>query len=130
MVLLLVLSTPVIVGCGGWSSRPLPGSPAPYGPPVALEPAVRWYTQAFFSGQGNEATKLLSKRCNTPAVRQAIISSAANSSALYGHVHITSITPGIDGDHATVTYRFNQPGIDDENQPWVKEDGAWHYDKC
>jgi hypothetical protein len=37
-----------------------------------------------------------------------------------------AVVPIVDGDRASVSYRFNQP----ENQPWVREAGGWRRDKC
>jgi hypothetical protein len=41
-----------------------------------------------------------------------------------------SVVPIVDGDRASVSYRFNQPAIAQENQPWVREAGGWRRDKC
>jgi hypothetical protein len=104
------------------------GCGAPAKPPV--EDAVRSYTAAFLSGRGDAAANMLSARCNTAAMRGAIVTASANAAALYGQAKLVSVTPNVDGDHATVTYRFDQPAIDQENQPWVFEGGSWRYDKC
>jgi hypothetical protein len=99
-------------------------------PEQGVESAVRSYTAAFLSGQGAKAADMLSERCNTPAKREEIIAASRIAPALYGQAAIISVEPTVDGDHARVTYRFNQPAIDQENQPWVEEFGTWRYDKC
>jgi hypothetical protein len=99
-------------------------------PEQAVESAVRSYTAAFLSGQGETAANMLSERCDTPAVREQIISASRTAPALYGQAAIVSIDPVVDGNDASVTYRFNQPAIDQEDQPWVEERGTWRYDKC
>lgn len=116
--------------CGGPATTPAPAA-APQAPPVpSVEDAVRSYSGAFLSGQGEKAAGLLSARCDTPALRQQIIQASKAAPALYGQARIVSVSPTVDGDHATVTYRFDQPAIDQENQPWTLEAGAWRYDKC
>jgi hypothetical protein len=95
-----------------------------------VEDAVRSYSGAFLSGRGEKAAAMLSTRCDSPALRTQIIQAAKAAPALYGQARIVSITPTVDGERATVTYRFDQPAIDQENQPWVLESGAWRYDKC
>jgi hypothetical protein len=115
-VLALVL-TGLAAGCGS--------SPAPQ-----VEDAVRSYTAAFLSGQGEKAAGMLSARCDTPALRGQIIQASAAAPALYGQAKLISVSPTVTGGRATVTYRFDQPAIDQENQPWVYESSAWRYDKC
>lgn len=131
---LLVTSAALVAGCGSpgssVGSAPAAASPTTSDQRKAVEDAVRSYTSAFLSGDGEKAASLLSQRCNTPALRQQIINAASMAPAMYGQAAIVSVAPVVDGDHATVTYRFNQPAIDQENQPWVNESGAWHYDKC
>src|SRR5690348_6063973 len=86
-------------------------------PEQAVESAVRSYTAAFLSGQGDKAASMLSQRCDTPAVREQIISASRLAPALYGQAAIVSVEPVVNGDNASVTYCFNQPAIDQEDQP-------------
>jgi hypothetical protein len=95
-----------------------------------LEQSVRSYSAAFLSGQGEKAAGMLSARCNTPQIHGQIVQAAAAAPAMYGTAKLVSVAPTVEGDRATVTYRFDQPAIDQENQPWVYESGAWRYDKC
>ena len=127
----LVTSAALLTGCGSFSSSVQAAAPTTaVDQGKAVEDAVRSYSSAFLSGNGEKAASLLSQRCNTPALRQQIISAASMAPAMYGQAAIVSVSPIVNGDHATVTYRFNQPAIDQENQPWFNEGGAWHYDKC
>lgn len=95
-----------------------------------LDQAVRTYTGAFLSGQGEKAAGMLSARCDTPALHGQIVQAAAAAPALYGQAKLLSVEPVVAGEHGTVTYRFDQPAIDQENQRWVYESGAWRYDQC
>lgn len=73
---------------------------------------------------------MLSARCDTSTLRAQISYAAAAAAAPYGQARLVSVIPAVDGDRATVTYRFDQPAIDQENQPWVYESNAWRYDQC
>jgi hypothetical protein len=64
------------------------------------------------------------------ALAEADCPGVETAPGLYGQAKLVSIVRTVDGDHATVTYRFDQPAIDQENQPWSYEAGAWRYDKC
>ena len=89
---------------------------------------MRSYSAAFLSGQGEKAAGIVSTRC--AAVKPQIAAAAAAAAALYGTAKLVSVTPSVDGERGTVTYRFDQPAIDQENQAWAWENGAWRYDQC
>jgi len=36
----------------------------------------------------------------------------------------------LSGSLARVTYTYDQPAIDQSQQPWTFEDGSWQYDSC
>jgi hypothetical protein len=116
---IVVLAAGLAAGCGSST-----------GSASDLEQSVRSYSAAFLSGQGEKAAGMLSARCNTPALHAQVVQAAAAAPALYGQAKLVSITPTVNGDHGTVTYRFDQPAIDQENQPWAWEQAAWHYDQC
>lgn len=96
----------------------------------SVDDAVRSYTAAFLSGNGDKAYDLLSARCQSVLSREQLRKVSAAAAVLYGQARMISLTSQVHGDHATVTYRFDQPAIDQENQPWVLESGAWRYDHC
>jgi hypothetical protein len=100
------------------------------GSTAAIEDAVRSYSSAYLRGDGQTAYDMLSTRCRTIIRLGQLEVASTGAAALYGQAQLISVTPVVDGNHATVTYRFNQPAIDQENQPWVREAGRWHYDKC
>jgi hypothetical protein len=99
-------------------------------PAAAVEDAVRSYSSAYLSGDGQKAHDKLSARCSKVISLEKMKAASAGAAALYGQAQLISVVPVVDGDHATVTYRFSQPAIDQENQPWVREDGSWSYDNC
>src|SRR5437763_2426062 len=96
----------------------------------SVDEAVRSYTSAYLSGDGDKAYDLLSTRCKSVLSREQLRRAASGAAMLYGQARIISLTSSVDGDHATVTYRFDQAAIDQENQPWVLQSGAWRYDHC
>ena len=92
----------------------------------SVEDAVRSYSAAFLSGKGEKAARMLSARCDTPERRDQVIRASKLARTLYGQARIVSVKAKVDGDLAAVTYRFDQPAIDQEDQRWVYESGAWH----
>lgn len=115
----VVLVVSLLAGCGSAT-----------GTAEQLDQAVRDYSAAFLSGQGEKAAGMLSARCNTPALHARIVQLAQMAAALYGQAKIISVEPVVNGKHGAVTYRFDQPAIDQQNQPWTWEDGTWRYDQC
>jgi hypothetical protein len=97
---------------------------------AAVEDAVRSYSSAYLSGDGQKAYDLLSARCKKVISLSEVKAAATGAAVLYGQAQLISVAPIVDGDRASVTYRFNQPAIDQENQPWVREAGGWRRDKC
>lgn len=96
----------------------------------SVDEAVRSYTSAYLSGDGGTAYSLLSTRCKATISPDVLQRQASAAAALYGQARIVSLEPSVDGDRAKVTYRFDQPAIDQQNQPWVLEDAVWRYDQC
>lgn len=112
------------VACGGHSAK------ATTSEVTAVEEAVRSYSSAFLRGDGDAAFAMLSARCQTVLPKAQLTAAARGGAALYGRARIVSIQPTLAGNRATVTYRFDQPAIDQTNQPWAREGGAWRYDSC
>lgn len=36
----------------------------------------------------------------------------------------------VTADRATVTYTYDVPALNQDGEPWVLEEGAWHNDQC
>lgn len=98
---------------------------------AALEQAVRAYSDAYFKPDPHAAYALLSARCQgqTPeATYSAVITTTA---AAYGHQTITTLhVDQLSGDMGRVTYTYTVPKLNQVQQPWTREGGAWHYDAC
>ncbi|MEU9002987.1 hypothetical protein [Streptomyces sp. NPDC048551] len=127
------------------SSEPKPASPPADAPAPASSPAprvdparadldkaVRAYSAAYFKPDGTAAYATLSKRCATKAgnaeVFAAIVDNAAKA---YGRQEIQSLTiDQLAGDMARVSYTYTVPALNQTQQPWTREAGAWKYDGC
>ena len=58
----------------------------------------------------------------------AVITTTA---AAYGHQTITTLhVDQLSGDMGRVTYTYTVPKLNQVQQPWTREGGAWHYDAC
>ncbi len=134
-VLVLLL---LVAGCGGGDKASAPvASPTP-APSVAtagapgeaeLVAAVRAYGEACLEGRARAAWRLLSSDVQdrmTFAQYRAVVAAIA---AQYGDAKLVSVkVVALDGDMARVTYRFTDPAVDQTDEPWRVEDGAWRYD--
>lgn len=98
---------------------------------AALTAAVRAYSDAYFKPDADAAGKLLSARCRTQISADVYKATLDQATATYGHQAIASVTvDSLAGDMARVTYTYSVPALDQRDQPWVREAGAWHYDAC
>jgi hypothetical protein len=124
-------------------STPAPPSPTPAPTPAvdsqdALKTAVVDYTNAYFAADWDTAfTRLWSARCKADnEARNSFIGTLAAQKVNYpdankpraGDVTVDRI----DGDVGIVTYSFSYNGQSQtiDSQPWILEDGHWHYDDC
>ncbi|WP_433364225.1 hypothetical protein ACQPZX_33580 [Actinoplanes sp. CA-142083] len=135
-------------GCDGTTPAPAPdvtsaaaGSPAtPTGTSPAaaattdhddLKASVQAYSDAYLTGDGKTAYGLLSRRCRkriTPAAFTTIVDFAKQE---YGSaLPIKTFSAAVSGDLARVTYTYSVKAIDQDSEPWVREDGRWHEDDC
>jgi hypothetical protein len=97
-----------------------------------LEQAVRDYTDAYFAGEASTAHRMLSERCRkeiNPLVYGEMLRQAKKD---YGPDHpATDVQAEVSGDMARVTYKVKGlPMLDQTQQPWAREGGAWKYDAC
>jgi hypothetical protein len=140
----------VITACGGNATpKAAPSSPAaatstagspapspsstPTTPDVsaALRAAVQAYSDAYLTGRGGAAYALLSARCQRRWSAGDFSDLVTQAKAQYGHaLPLRSFKPEISGDLARVTYTFDVAEIDQDAEPWVREDGSWHEDDC
>lgn len=96
---------------------------------TALEDAVRAYSAAFLAGRGEDAHRLLSRRCRAAVPLSSFAAIADQAHALYGPTEIESLTVEVRGTKATATYAFADEALAQADEPWVDEDG-WRNDDC
>jgi hypothetical protein len=103
----------------------------PSAPLDDLETAVRAYSDAFLSGDADTAWDLLSSRCRDRLARAEFNGIVGGGADLYGSASMTDLTVDeLSGSLARVTYTYDDPAINQNHEPWVFEDGAWHNDDC
>lgn len=96
-----------------------------------LTKAVQDYSDAYLGGRAEDAHRLLSKRCQARVSSSTLAAATAEAQRLYGSARMTGLTVDrLEGSLARVTYRYDDPAIDQESEPWAKEDGQWRQDDC
>jgi hypothetical protein len=101
-------------------------------PKADLEKAVRAYSDAYFATDTATAYGMLSTRCRGEVTQAAYGQSIAAATKAYGKTHtIKSLTVDqMSGDMARVTYTYDATVLDQKQQPWTREGGAWRWDAC
>lgn len=132
----------VLAGCssgsGGKASPDMSASSGQAAAPAAaddgksaLTAAVRAYSAAYFKPDPDAGYRLMSARCQQTTTVTAYGATLRAAVAAYGHQDVQAVTVDqIGGDMARVTYTYTVPALTQTGQPWVREDGAWHYDAC
>jgi hypothetical protein len=96
-----------------------------------LKTAVQAYSDAFLTGDGKTAYELLSERCRkrtTLAEFSGIVEAAKST---YGSaLPIETFSASVSSDLARVTYTYSIKAINQDSEPWVRENGSWHEDDC
>ena len=96
----------------------------------SLEDAVRAYTDAFLGGDEEAAYALLSERCHGEMASAQFKDIVDQAEATYSGESITSYAENVNGNTATVTYELTDPVLNQTNERWVLENGAWLNDEC
>lgn len=96
-----------------------------------LEQAVRDYTAAYFKPDPATGYAMLSKRCKAEISQAMFAAQLEQASKDYGPQTVKTITVDqVSGDLARVTYGVGLPVLDQNGQPWAREDGEWRFDAC
>jgi hypothetical protein len=127
-----------LTACGGSSDNtPTPKASAtvttttPAADPSSdLKAAVHAYSKAYLTGDGASAYAMLTKRCRTKLALSEFAAASESAKSLYGNVPIKTLDVKVNGTKATATYTYAVATINQTDQPWVFESGAWHYDQC
>jgi hypothetical protein len=112
------------------------GTEQPSTPPAddgkaQLEQAVRAYSKAYFATDTKAAHGMMSTRCQAKIPAEVYGPVVEASVKQYGVHDIKTFTVDqLSGDLARVTYTYPVPALDQKQQPWAREGGAWKYDGC
>lgn len=88
-------------------------------------------TRVFLGGDADAAWNLLSTRCRDRLARSDFATAVGQARNIYGGASMTSLeVDTLEGTIARVTYRYDDPSLDQEREPWVLEDGQWRQDDC
>ena len=96
-----------------------------------LRTAVKKYSDAYLTGDATTAFNLLSARCQKRMSAAAFADIVRGARDMYGSaLPIKTFDAQISGDLARVTYTYDVKAINQDSEPWVREDGKWHEDDC
>ena len=113
------------------TSTPTPLAGAPFLGGVHLAPTVQKYSDAILTGDAMQAFGYLSSRCRTNTSQPVFAAMVAAAGQTYGApLKFTTYHADISGDSATVSYGYEISVLDQDAQPWVREDGKWVQDAC
>lgn len=98
---------------------------------AALRTAVQAYSDAYLTGRSSTAYALLSARCRKRMSNDAFSALTSAAKKTYGSaLPLRSFDAEVSGDLARVTYTYDLKAIDQDAEPWVREDGQWKEDDC
>lgn len=98
---------------------------------TALRSAVQAYSDAYLSGDGKQAYNLLSNRCRLRHTLGEFSYLVSQAKLLYGNpIPLKTFKAHISDDMARVTYTYSISGINQTDQPWIRESSGWHDDNC
>lgn len=96
-----------------------------------LRQAVVAYSDAFLDAKPTAGYELFSARCKERAALSEVTGMLTAAKQMYGKaVPIKSFEAQISGDLARVTYTYDVPALNQNKEPWVREDGKWKQDDC
>jgi hypothetical protein len=98
----------------------------------AVRAAAQAYSDAFLTGDSDAAFALLSTRCQERLGKPAFAAVVTQAGQAYGTaLAFETFGAEVSGDLARVTYTYAEdPSINQDSEPWVREGGAWHEDDC
>jgi hypothetical protein len=96
-----------------------------------LRAAVQAYSDAYLTGRSTTAYALLSARCRKRMSPNAFSTLTSAAEKTYGSaLPIKSFDAQGSGDLARVTYTYDLKAINQNAEPWVRENGKWKEDDC
>ncbi|WP_435232853.1 hypothetical protein [Micromonospora aurantiaca (nom. illeg.)] len=96
-----------------------------------LRQAVVAYSDAFLDAKPTVGYELFSARCKERVTLSEFTGMLAAAKQMYGKaMPIKTFEAQISGDLARVTYTYDVPALNQNKEPWVREDGKWKQDDC
>ncbi|MET8093105.1 hypothetical protein [Micromonospora sp. NPDC005220] len=98
---------------------------------AVLRQAVVAYSDAFLDAEPTVGYELFSARCKERVTLSEFTGMLTAAKQMYGKaMPIKSFEARISGDLARVTYTYDVPALNQNKEPWVREDGKWKQDDC
>jgi hypothetical protein len=95
-----------------------------------LKAAVHSFSDAYLSGDDEEAYAMLSDRCQSQVDRDEFRAVVAAAKEMFGPTPIETLDVDVDGDDGSATYTYPDDALNQTAEPWVFEDHVWHVDDC
>ncbi|WP_431878295.1 hypothetical protein [Micromonospora marina] len=101
------------------------------GEEAELGQAVVAYSDAFLDGKPTVGYELFSARCKERVTLSEFTGMLTAAKQMYGKaMPLKTFEAQISGDLARVTYTYDVPALNQNKEPWVREDGKWKQDDC
>lgn len=111
-------------------AAPSPSAQAP-SEEAELRQAVVAYSDAFLDAKPTVGYELFSARCKERVTLSEFTGMLTAAKQMYGKaMPIKTFEAQISGDLARVTYTYDVPALNQNKEPWVREDGKWKQDDC
>jgi len=110
--------------------KPSPAQTETADPAPVLRDAVYAYSDEFLTGNGYDAYKRLTKRCQAKMDKNYFEGLTLAAKSQIGNLPIKTYAEKLDGDSATVTYTYSDASINQTDEPWILVGGKWLNDQC
>lgn len=101
------------------------------GPEDELRVAVQGYSDGFLGGDPTVAYEYFSARCQEKVSLSYFTGIVTAAKMTYGNaLPIASYDAKVSGDLARVTYTYDVVALNQDAEPWVREEGLWKTDDC
>jgi hypothetical protein len=96
-----------------------------------LRVAVQGYSDGFLGGNPTAAYQYFSARCKEKVSLSYFTGIVTAAKVTYGSVlPMASYDAQVSGDLARVTYTYDVVALNQDAEPWVREEGLWKTDDC
>lgn len=124
-------AAPATTPTAGTTSAPSPTNAPTVDPSDDLRKAVTSYSDAYLTGDADTGYDLFSKRCKARMSKEEFADLVSQAKDLHGSaLPLKTFDAEISGDLARVTYTYDLSAINQDSEPWVREEGQWREDDC